>query len=132
MNSSDRRIIKSKRFFQSEKSASYTTEKFGSTQKPKSFLHDTIKLSCVGTCGSPIMDFLIENTNLKYYKDENLPVVIDICEGRGPRHFFEKLYFQSKETEETFVELIVDLAKLKIETMGYFTLSYTSPLIGID
>ena len=79
----------------------------------KNFEDFRIKLWCFGDCGSKIMQFLANQTNLKHFKTNSKTprfedIVIRRDYGRGKNEFYQKLKFISKESEDQFEKLFVN------------------------
>ena len=80
-----------------------------SSQGKPTFQDTKIRLYCFGHCGSKMMNLFANDSNLSIFKSENLPRLIDVTEGRNiPKAFYEKLLFDSKETEEEFMKIFLD------------------------
>ena len=86
----------------------------------KSFQDMKIMLRCRGECGSNMMDFFLNQTNLKILQKNSPPRMNDILFGRASKEYFEKLLFDSKAQEEEFCDLFVSFLKTKAKntTMG--------------
>ena len=74
-------------------------------QDEKSFQDGKVKLFCIGDCGSKMMTFLLNHTNLKILKDNQSPRENDIVYGRAREQFYEKLSFESEQKETEFCSL---------------------------
>ena len=77
----------------------------------KSFQDSKAMLECRGECGSNIMDFFLNQTNLKILQKNSPPRYHDILFGRASKEYFEKLLFDSKAQEEEFCDLFVSFLK---------------------
>ena len=63
-----------------------------------------IYFPCFGDCGSKVMTFLVNETNLKTFKTENLPIprLMNTVVGKGTKIFYQKFTFNSKRDQEQF------------------------------
>ena len=95
-------------------------------QDDKSFQDGKVKLLCIGDCGSKMMTFLLNHTNLKILKDNQSPRLTDIIYGRAREQFYEKLSFESEQKENEFCSLFAHHAQeyATKSTMGSFPGSY--------
>ena len=71
------------------------------------FQDERIKLTCFGHCGSKLMKFLVNETNLALYDNyKKLPRTHTLLLGSASKEFYEKLAFSSKEAEDKLFSLI--------------------------
>ena len=92
----------------------------------KEFLDQPFKLQCSGhPCGSKINKFLIEKTNLKNLQScKTTQRLMDVCCGRGPKCFYEKLSFgmNSLGNEEKFCTLFANESLFRRDLVSIETL----------
>ena len=94
-----------------------------SSSETRQFQDRKVKLNCLGDCGSKLMIFLLNETNLRMFKILPAPRRYDIDNLKGRKEFFEGLKFDvnssaadvdrpdivSSDAEDQFSELFIRL-----------------------
>ena len=78
-----------------------------SSENQNSFQDFKLRLGCCGDCGSKIMSYFLNETNLKLLQTNPPPRFQDILFGKAPKKYFQKFRFDCQEKEDIFRKLFI-------------------------